>query len=92
MSMAKIYVIINKSNDYKELNIILSSEYAYILKFLIISFIISFIMFSIAFLLSMITIKDSEKLSEYEYGFEPFDNATRQPFGVHFYIVAILFP
>jgi NADH-quinone oxidoreductase subunit A len=36
-------------------------------------------------------VKDSEKLSEYECGFEPFDNATRHPFDVHFYIVGILF-
>ena len=36
-------------------------------------------------------IKEVEKISEYECGFEPFDNATRQPFTIHFYIVGILF-
>jgi NADH-quinone oxidoreductase subunit A len=40
---------------------------------------------------SLAVVKDSEKLSEYECGFEPFDNATRHPFDVHFYIVGILF-
>jgi NADH-quinone oxidoreductase subunit A len=40
---------------------------------------------------SLTLIKDSEKLSEYECGFDPFDNATRQPFDIHFYIVGILF-
>ena len=32
-----------------------------------------------------------EKLSSYECGFEPFDEATRHPFDVHFYVVGILF-
>lgn len=41
--------------------------------------------------MSLSTLKDSEKLSEYECGFEPFDNATRHPFDIHFYIVGILF-
>lgn len=48
-------------------------------------------MFSLAFLLSISNLKDAEKLSEYECGFEPFDNATRHPFDVHFYVVGILF-
>lgn len=33
---------------------------------------------------------DAEKLSPYECGFEPFDDA-RSPFDVRFYLVAILF-
>ena len=33
---------------------------------------------------------DPEKLSTYECGFEPFDDA-RSPFDVRFYLVAILF-
>jgi NADH-quinone oxidoreductase subunit A len=58
---------------------------------LIISLVICFLLFLIAYFFSFSTIKDSEKLSEYECGFEPFDNATRHPFDVHFYIVGILF-
>jgi NADH-quinone oxidoreductase subunit A len=53
--------------------------------------IISLLLFGVAYFLSITTIKDSEKLSQYECGFEPFDEATRHPFDVHFYIVGILF-
>lgn len=35
--------------------------------------------------------KDSDKLGEYECGFEAFDSATRQPFDVHFFIIGVLF-
>lgn len=62
---------------------------AYILFILIL--VISLLLFGIAYFLSLSTIKDSEKLSQYECGFEPFDEATRHPFDVHFYIVGILF-
>ena len=54
-------------------------------------FLISNLLFSIAYFLSLNTIKDSEKLSQYECGFEPFDEATRHPFDVQFYVVGILF-
>ena len=53
--------------------------------------VISLILFGLAYFLSLSTIKDSEKLSQYECGFEPFDEATRHPFDVHFYVVGILF-
>lgn len=46
---------------------------------------------TLAYLLSLSTVQDSEKRSEYECGFEPFDSATRLPFDVHFYLVGILF-
>jgi len=55
------------------------------------AFVLSCILFLVAFFLSLGTIIDNEQLSEYECGFEPFDNATRHPFDVHFYIVGILF-
>jgi NADH-quinone oxidoreductase subunit A len=45
----------------------------------------------IAYLFSLSSVQDSEKRSEYECGFEPFDSATRLPFDVHFYLVGILF-
>jgi len=44
-----------------------------------------------AYLFSLSALQDSEKRSEYECGFEPFDSATRLPFDVHFYLVGILF-
>lgn len=49
------------------------------------------ILASLAYLLSLSSVQDSEKRSEYECGFEPFDSATRLPFDVHFYLVGILF-
>jgi NADH-quinone oxidoreductase subunit A len=66
-------------------------EYFKIFNFFIIIFVLSILLFSVAYFLSLSTIKDSEKLSQYECGFEPFDEATRHPFDVHFYIVGILF-
>lgn len=46
---------------------------------------------AIAYLLSLSTAQETEKRSEYECGFAPFDSATRLPFDVHFYLVGILF-
>lgn len=46
---------------------------------------------TLAYLLSLSTSQDTEKRSEYECGFAPFDSATRLPFDVHFYLVGILF-
>ncbi len=45
----------------------------------------------LAYLLSLSTAQDTEKRSEYECGFAPFDSATRLPFDVHFYLVGLLF-
>lgn len=66
-------------------------EYFKVFVMFIFIFAISILLFVIAYFLSLSTIKDSEKLSQYECGFEPFDEATRQPFDVHFYVVGILF-
>ena len=66
-------------------------EYLKVFNLFIIILVISLLLFSVAYFLSLSTIKDSEKLSQYECGFEPFDEATRHPFDVHFYIVGILF-
>lgn len=68
-----------------------SIEFFKIFNLFTIIFVISLIMFGLAYFLSLSTIKDSEKLSQYECGFEPFDEATRHPFDVHFYVVGILF-
>ena len=45
----------------------------------------------IQFFCSRFILRESETLSEYECGFEPFDNAIKQPFTIHFYLVGILF-
>ena len=71
--------------------IILSYEYDYIglFIFLIVSIIIALLLFIVAYFISPKNIY-AEKLSAYECGFEPFNEA-RETFDIHFYIVAILF-
>lgn len=66
-------------------------EYYKVSIFMLLTLLVCSLLILIAYLFSLTTLKDSEKLSEYECGFEPFDNATRHPFDVHFYIVGILF-
>lgn len=65
------------------------SEYVQIALFLGIASAISSILVGIPYLLSL---KEgySEKLSPYECGFQPFEDA-RQEFDVRFYVVALLF-
>lgn len=41
--------------------------------------------------ISILTNFESQKLEQYECGFDPFDNAPEQPFNVHFYIIGVLF-
>ena len=64
-------------------------EYFYILVFLLLSLIISFVVFLLSFVLASQSY-DSEKLSAYECGFQPFED-TRNKFDIRFYLVAILF-
>jgi NADH-quinone oxidoreductase subunit A len=45
----------------------------------------------LAYFFSLSQNKDNQKLSPYECGYDPYDNATRVPFDVHFYVVGILF-
>lgn len=65
--------------------------YTKIFIYLILLSLISIIMLTVSRKVSILFLKDKEKISEYECGFEPFDSATRQPFDVHFYIVGLLF-
>lgn len=68
-----------------------TAQYFKIFIMFVLIFLISNLLFGVAYFFSLNTIKDSEKLSQYECGFEPFDEATRHPFDVHFYVVGILF-
>ncbi len=68
-----------------------NQEMIKLISFFLLTAVICSMLLVIAYIISLTTIKDSEKLSEYECGFEPFDSATRHPFDVHFYIVGILF-
>jgi NADH-quinone oxidoreductase subunit A len=65
------------------------TTYANLLWFICICFILACIFFIISYIVSPKYV-NTEKLSAYECGFEPFDEA-RKTFDVHFYIVAILF-
>nr|AHX02529.1 NADH dehydrogenase subunit 3 [Schizymenia dubyi] len=64
------------------------TEYSSILTFLFIAFLLSSIIFFFHFLIPQKA--DQEKVSAYECGFNPFDDA-RATFDVRFYLVAILF-
>lgn len=67
----------------------LVSEYLPILIFLGIAMVVSGAAVGLSFVLAQQK-PDSEKLSAYECGFEPFEDARRK-FDVRFYLVAILF-
>lgn len=64
-------------------------EYSPILVVVVFSIILSLLIFGASFALA-IQKPDSEKLSAYECGFDPYEDA-RNAFDVRFYIVAILF-
>ena len=67
------------------------SDLTFIVVFLVVVLIVACLLVTIAYLLSKAYAPLYEKLSEYECGFEPFDNATKLPFDVHFYIIGVLF-
>ena len=64
-------------------------EYFSILLFLIIAILLSLLIFGLSYLFSVQN-PDTEKLSAYECGFDPYEDA-RHTFDVRFYLVAILF-
>lgn len=68
---------------------VLLTEYLSIFIFLIFSLILSLVLFGLSYLLAPQS-PDVEKLSAYECGFNPFEDARTQ-FDVRFYLVAILF-
>lgn len=74
--------------ELKAMNV-LFNEYSVILIFLIISSCLSSIIFFLSYFL-IPQKSDQEKVSAYECGFNPFDDA-RATFDVRFYLVAILF-
>ncbi len=65
------------------------TEYAPILIFLAVATVVGLVLMSLGFLLGP-NRPDDEKLSPYECGFEPFEDA-RMRFDVRYYLVAILF-
>jgi hypothetical protein len=90
------YSPVDSSNNFKAISeTILGDyyiqEYYKMLEYGIVSLCLCSILGLLAYIFSLSSIKDTEQLSEYECGFEPFDSATRLPFDIHFYIVGILF-
>lgn len=68
---------------------VLFKEYSIILIFLVASTFLSIIIFLLSYFLTPQN-SDQEKVSAYECGFNPFDDA-RTTFDIRFYLVAILF-
>ncbi len=71
------------------INKLYTVEYLIILSFIILSVILSLVILTASYVLALQN-PDLEKISTYECGFEPFEDA-RNKFDVRFYIVAILF-
>ncbi len=67
----------------------LLSEYFFIFIFLVVSLFLSILIFAISYFFSS-SLVEKEKISAYECGFNPFDDARNQ-FDVRFYLVSILF-
>ena len=68
---------------------VISSEYGNIFVYFVLSSLISFVLIGLSYLFATKKI-DHEKVSAYECGFNPFDDA-RSTFDIRFYLVAILF-
>ena len=64
-------------------------EYSFIGILLLFSFILSCIIFGASYIF-IVSQPDNEKLSSYECGFDPYEDA-RNAFDVRFYLIAILF-
>lgn len=65
------------------------TEFAGILIYLFFAFALALIIYGLSFVFA-INKPDPEKISAYECGFDPFDDA-RSSFDIQFYLVAILF-
>ena len=65
-------------------------EYVPVLILLCIGFGLSLVIIGVSFVCGTVQKEDPEKVSAYECGFDPFDDA-RSRFDIRFYLVAILF-
>ena len=81
ISFSKNYFHLNNSLFY--------NEYSIILTFLFVAIILSVIIVLFSYILA-VQKPETEKLSTYECGFEPYEDA-RHTFDVKFYLIAILF-
>jgi|TARA_B110000238_G_scaffold180024_1_gene203762 NADH:ubiquinone oxidoreductase subunit 3 (subunit A) len=83
-------IIVNFSNFFFNGNeSLLKTEYLSILIYLIVAVLLSIIIITFSYLL-VVQNPETEKMSAYECGFEPYEDA-RQKFDVKFYLIAMLF-
>lgn len=78
-----------KFSDEKVLNTLLHEEFFYIFVLCVIAFFLAVLITSLSYFLS-IQNPETEKLSTYECGFEPYEDSRHQ-FEIKFYLIAILF-
>lgn len=92
-SFFKFFLNYNNINTLKQFNLINTSamkeEYFSIFIFICFSIFLSFLLVTLSYFL-VTQSPETEKLSTYECGFEPYEDA-RNKFNVRFYIIAILF-
>jgi len=84
-----ILYILFSMNDLHSNSSLFYNEYAVILIFLLVAVILSIIIVFLSYVLA-VQKPETEKLSTYECGFEPYEDA-RHTFDVKFYLIAILF-
>ncbi len=75
-----------KGDKFGLINIMILTDYVLILTYLLVSIGLAIIIYSLSYLIA-IQKADGEKVSPYECGFNPFDDA-RNEFEVRFYLVA----
>jgi NADH-quinone oxidoreductase subunit A len=81
--------ILPSMNDLHSHSSLFYNEYSVILIFLVVAIILSVIIIFFSYILA-VQKPETEKLSTYECGFEPYEDA-RHTFDVKFYLIAILF-
>lgn len=84
-----ISYILFSMNDLHSNSSLFYNEYSVILIFLLVAVILSVIIVFLSYVLA-VQKPETEKLSTYECGFEPYEDA-RHTFDVKFYLIAILF-
>ena len=84
-----ISYILLSMNDLHSNNSLFYNEYSVVLIFLLIAVVLSIIIVFLSYVLA-VQKPETEKLSTYECGFEPYEDA-RHTFDVKFYLIAILF-
>ena len=84
-----ISYILFSMNDLHSNSSLFYNEYSVILIFLLVAIILSVTVVFLSYVLA-VQKPETEKLSPYECGFEPYEDA-RHTFDVKFYLIAILF-